>query len=161
MSPCHGVGALREGLSLGARPVASPGCALGLCWCWVQAPLLSHSPAPSSPSVFPDCTNNRMCRGSRARICLSPAPFSTPGGKRRSGGGGRLLSPFKKQEHGMCIRLSSSGSMAAFRLSQLSPPRAFLHKPLLFAAFNQYTGSNSSPDVPYQTQSHANKLWHT
>lgn len=69
----------------------------------------------------------------------------------------------------MCIRLSSPESISAFRLSQLSldartprtPPQAFLHKPLLFTALSQYTGSNSSPDVPYQTQSHANKLWHT
>lgn len=69
----------------------------------------------------------------------------------------------------MCISLSSPESISAFCLSELSleactprtPPRTFLHKPLLFAALSQYTGSNSSPDVPYQTQSHANKLWHT
>lgn len=41
-------------------------------------------------------------------------------GRGEVGAGGRLLSPFKKQEHGMCIRLSSSGSIPAFRLSQLS-----------------------------------------
>lgn len=100
---------------------------------------------------------------------LPSVPWRAFGGGKRRSEGGRLLSPFKKQEHGMCIRLSSPESISAFRFSQPSldartprtPPRAFLHKPLLFAALSQYTGSNSSPDVPYQTQSHANKLWHT
>lgn len=89
---------------------------------WVQTPPLSHSPAPSTPSVFPDCTNNGMCRGSRARICLSPARLQYPGREEKKWRWRKAFIPFLKAEHGMCIRLSSSGSIAAFRLSQLSLP---------------------------------------
>lgn len=57
------------------------------------------------------------------------------------------------------VHLAFSSEYSCFA-SEPPPPRAFLHKPPLFAALSQDPGSNS-PDVPYQTQSHANKLWHT
>jgi len=74
--------------------------------------------------------------GSVSEPCSPSVPrHAFGGGRRRSGQ--RFLSPFKKQEHGTCIRLSSPESISAFRLSE--PVSRSAHTP------------HPSPCIPAQT----------